>query len=418
MLQKKSVILALFEKGLKMAFGLVMFLFIARSYPKSDVGVFFFSYTIISLMFVLVNFGLDSYLQRKFIPRLKINTSDLSISILLRVLISCFCFIVLNTASHYFWKGQIEIIFFMSFMLFFIPLNSIGWYFLAKGKSYLYSLSLIAAYITMFAYGFFVFYNDLDIKYFSFVYVLEFFVSGFILCVFYVYIEENRIATCAFKKNNITTLRLLFSRGMPLIISGSISILYMKIDQVMIEYLYGSQEVATYLAATRIVDSIYTLLITIISIVFPSLLLLKCNNSKYISKMSSFLKGIVFLSVGISLVFCFFSGIIIEFIYGVSYKDSAIILSIYSFSIIFVALGNLSSKIYISESQGKILMRRSFFGLIINIVLNFILLISFGVVGAAIATLITQIYVGVLFNVVEKNATIKKITTVSLGFKY
>jgi O-antigen/teichoic acid export membrane protein len=71
---------------------------------------------------------------------------------------------------------------------------------------------------------------------------------------------------------------------------------------------------------------------------------------------------------------------------------------IYVWAGVFVFLGVASGKYLIAENYTKITFVRTFFGMIVNVVLNLILIPKYGIKGAAMATLISY-FVSVFFMV-------------------
>jgi PST family polysaccharide transporter len=94
-----------------------------------------------------------------------------------------------------------------------------------------------------------------------------------------------------------------------------------------------------------------------------------------------------------ALLITFCSGFIIKTCYGESFIDAAPILSIHIWTGVFYFLGMAGSRFYIIENLQRLHFRRTFFGAILNIALNFILIPRYGGVGAAIGILITQFFV-------------------------
>ena len=78
---------------------------------------------------------------------------------------------------------------------------------------------------------------------------------------------------------------------------------------------------------------------------------------------------------------------------------------------VFVFLGVASGKWYVSENLQKLAFSRTFYGVIVNILLNILMIPKFGIYGAAIATLISQAvasYIADLFSKKTRNNFIMK----------
>jgi O-antigen/teichoic acid export membrane protein len=82
--------------------------------------------------------------------------------------------------------------------------------------------------------------------------------------------------------------------------------------------------------------------------------------------------------------------LIIELLFETQYKESGPILMIHVWASIFVFTGVASSKWFIAQNLEKIIFVRTTLNLILNILLNYLLIPTYGALGAAIALLITQ----------------------------
>ena len=89
-------------------------------------------------------------------------------------------------------------------------------------------------------------------------------------------------------------------------------------------------------------------------------------------------------------------------VYGDSYSEANEIMYFYSFTIVFTYFGLIVQQYLIASHNEILMIYRMMIGAFINIVLNVILIQAYGLVGAAIATLATQIFTSVVFNLLNK----------------
>jgi O-antigen/teichoic acid export membrane protein len=92
------------------------------------------------------------------------------------------------------------------------------------------------------------------------------------------------------------------------------------------------------------------------------------------------------------------SDFIIELFYGVQYADAAPVLTVHVWTAVFVFFGIASGQYLVLENQMKLSFYRTLFGLVTNVVLNFVLIPILGTVGAAWATLISQAFSALISN--------------------
>ncbi len=211
----------------------------------------------------------------------------------------------------------------------------------------------------------------------------------------YFYISKNRKILNKFQFNNIKNLIL---KSFPVLISSLSIILYMRIDQIMINSLVNEYQLGIYSVSVRYVE-IFHFIPKIVMISFLPILL---TSKKYINdliklnsiifKFSIFLTGLIFLS----------SDFIIPFLFGNEYSQSILTTKILSFSLLFVFFGVVNEHWYISKNLQKYYAIYVFLGAILNITFNYILINKIGIQGAAYSTLLTYFLIIFLFDYSNK----------------
>lgn len=177
----------------------------------------------------------------------------------------------------------------------------------------------------------------------------------------------------------------------PLILSGLVTMIYMRIDQVMIKEMLGEKEVGLYSAAVRLSEVWYFIPILITNSFFPSIVNAKSLSiDLYHKRLKRLFTFLVWINILVALSVNFLSEWVIELLYGYAYQDAAKVLTIHIWSGVFVALGVASGSWFISEDLQRYSFYRTLLGALINVMLNFVLLPFSGIVGAAISTLVAQ----------------------------
>ncbi len=222
--------------------------------------------------------------------------------------------------------------------------------------------------------------------YFAIIYSFEFLVAavGFLM----VY-KKRGLKISRWKFDKLLSVELL-KDSWPLILSGLVVSIYMKIDQVMIKNMLNNEQVGYYAAAVRLSEAWYFIPIAITNSLFPAIVHAKnISEEFYNNRMQKLYDMLAWLSIAIALPVSFFSKEIILILLGNTYASSAPILTIYIWAGVAVFLGVASSQYLINENYTKLSFFRTFIGMIINVILNFILIPVYGIIGAAVATLIS-----------------------------
>lgn len=188
----------------------------------------------------------------------------------------------------------------------------------------------------------------------------------------------------------------------PLIISGVAVSIYMRIDKLMLGEMVGDEAVGLYEAAVRISELWYFIPVAIASTVFP--LIVKSHQQKDESTyrrrlQSSFdvMLGITYLIVVIVMVT---AKPLVLVLFGESYRESATILQIHIWAMVFVTVGLCYSQWLITEGIVQFSIWSTVLGALVNVLMNYWLIPIYGGTGAAWATVVAYAiaaYIAYLF---------------------
>ena len=183
------------------------------------------------------------------------------------------------------------------------------------------------------------------------------------------------------------TARVLLKDSWPLILSGMVISIYMKIDQVMIKEMLGAEQVGHYAAAVRLSEAWYFIPMAITSSVFPAIInAKKQSEGLYYQRLQKLYDLMVWLAVAIALPTTFLAPWVIRVLYGNAFLPAAGVLSIHIWAGVFVFLGVANGRWIITENLQYIATIRSTAGAMVNVALNIVLIPRYGINGAAIAT--------------------------------
>ncbi|WP_211307511.1 flippase [Polynucleobacter rarus] len=195
----------------------------------------------------------------------------------------------------------------------------------------------------------------------------------------------------------------LLKDSWPLMLSSMAIMIYMKIDQIMIGQMIGDQAVGIYTAATRISEVLYFLPTTLVASVFPSILNVKMKSETLYKKhMQRLYDLMVWISIAIALPMTFLATPLITLLFGSAYSEAGMVLAIHIWASIFVFLGVASNQWYLMMNRQTLIMQRTLIGAIVNVGLNLLLIPIYGVVGAAIATVISYAIAVFFYDAIQK----------------
>lgn len=198
---------------------------------------------------------------------------------------------------------------------------------------------------------------------------------------------------------NIRLVRDLLQRAWPLILAGAAVAIYVKIDQVMLGEMLGNEAVGIYSAAVRLSELWYFIPVAIVSSVTPALIdARKISEQLYYDRIAKLFRLVVWIGFAIAIPTTFASGLVTRLIYGDLYVGSGMVLAIHIWAIIAVSLGVAQGPWTVNEGLMKWAFVRTSIGAVSNVVLNLFLIPVYGVIGAAVATVISYGLSDVLLN--------------------
>lgn len=192
-------------------------------------------------------------------------------------------------------------------------------------------------------------------------------------------------------KVDIKTIKFLLHQSIPLAISGIMINLYMRLDQVMIEYYCGMQAVAEYSIGVKMVEIFYMIPMIITPNVLPiAVKHFQQSEEKFDTFMIKLLRFYIVTSLIIIVAIWFSAESLIIHLYGVKYIASIKILQYTSIVILLSCIGVTGSLWMNVKEIQKYSIHRTLTGLVVCVLANYILIPWLGIIGAVYATLLAQ----------------------------
>jgi Membrane protein involved in the export of O-antigen and teichoic acid len=198
----------------------------------------------------------------------------------------------------------------------------------------------------------------------------------------------------------------LVKNGYPLVISGLSIALYTRAGQIILGNLESISTVGYYNAALTIAGGWSFLPIICMTSLLPMVLRDRCNKDTGFSFIY-----LIALLVSIPLiVLCkIFDSEIIYYTYGEAFMPSVEVFSVLAVSTLFSVFGVIGVRVIIANNGNNFLMKKMGVMVILNLVLTYVLLSEYGMIGAAYAILITEIISSTVANYFFKGAYVLRI---------
>ena len=227
---------------------------------------------------------------------------------------------------------------------------------------------------------------------------------------------RKKIASPRLWTFDLPTVKYLIKESFPLLLSGAAVVVYQKIDQVMIGNMIDKANVGYYAVAESIAGLLIFIPTVMSNTIMPVLIQnYKVSKEQYLVKAQLFMDVTVWLCIIMCVVVSLLAPFVIRLLYGSQYAPSIILLQVCVFKVIGYAFAQATGIMIIIEGKQKYVVIRNIIGCICAIILNLLLLSRFGVLGAAVSSVITSVVVGyVAHALVPSYHQLYKMQTMSL----
>jgi len=186
--------------------------------------------------------------------------------------------------------------------------------------------------------------------------------------------------------------RELLRTSLPLMLSGIAVFVYMRANVFFLNEFDSKADVGLYNAAAAISGIAYFIPTVIVTALTPGLYRRYNADRAQFERTFRHITSILTLGLSvIALAVMFLSHRIIILLYGTAFAPAAAVLALHVWTLIPVANGLTSSVWLAAEKRTSVLLTRTVCGGGVNIALNLLLIPRWGIIGAAIATLVSML---------------------------
>ncbi len=393
-----------------MIIGVFVTALIARHFGPEGFGQYNYVIAFVTLFTALSTLGLETLTVKSLIEKKYDEGTILGTSLILRflggILLTIFSGIVIRILEPE--NNYIHVlVLIVSFSMVIKSLEVIEYWIQAHQNAKISSLIRMCAYLISAGMKILLVVMDGGVFHYTLIYTVDSLIVGLGLLMAY---RKYRIYKSKWSVS-IDYSKEILSQSWPLILSGLMITLYMKIDQVMLGIMMNSKsEVGVYSAATQVASMWYFVPMAIIVSFKPVIMKKKTENeASYLSTIQLLYTIIIWISICFGTIIIFSSNFIINILFGSEYLEAANILSISVWAGTFAMIGTASSIWLVCESLHKYNLVFVFSGAIANVILNLIMIPILGGYGAAIATLSSQILTNVVTPIFFKKIRVNMI---------
>ncbi|MEM9832813.1 MAG: flippase [Bacteroidota bacterium] len=381
------------ENGMRLVAGLFVGVWVVRYLGPEDFGVLSYANSFVVVFAALGSLGVDNILVRELIIQ-KDNRNYLMGSAFAIKLIGSMVLVLFVSIALWLSPGSTEvniIIYLIVLSNLLSSFNVISLYFQSQVLSkYQVYASIISLGISIVIKIYFIL-SERGLFAFASVYVIE--SLAFVVASIFFY-KSNGLSLLTWKIHK-STIATLFRDSWPLLLSGISISLSMRIDQVMLNHFIDTSSVGLYAAGVKIAEVLTFVPAVIGKSIYPKIVALDMEKEQ--KKLKALIKYIFYLLLAISIGVLISSKYLVNLLYGSEFLESHFVISILVFTIPLTYLGTITNKLLLKFGLGKLIFIKQFSLALLNIIANIILIPEYGIIGAALSTLIASLVINLLF---------------------
>ncbi|MGL4501640.1 MAG: flippase [Planktothrix sp.] len=394
------------DKVLRMGLGLLVGVWVARYLGPEQFGLFNYAIALVSLFSVFATLGLNKIVIRDIVRNPTIQDETLGTAFILKVLGGiATCLLTLVTA-FILRPGDAQVIYLVAIIgigTIFQSLDVIDFWYQARVESKYTVISKLMGYLPINLIKIILIQISAPLIAFGWTWTGELALGAAGLAFTY-QLQGNFLKDWRWSFQRAKALLL---ESWPLILSGIVIMIYMRIDQIMLGEMIDERAVGLYSAAVRISEMWYLIPMTVVSSVFPSIVKAKeISETLYYNRIQQLFSLMAAMNYSVAIPITFLATPLVIFLYGTDYIEAGSLLSVQIWSGLFVSLGVARSPWLIAEGFTKFSAATTSIGAVVNILLNYFLIPVYGPMGASIATVISQMVASYLAHIFYKKTRV------------
>ncbi|GGJ14554.1 flippase [Paenibacillus hunanensis] len=395
----------LMDKFLRLGINLIVSIWIARYLGPEQFGQYNFAISFVTIIAAVVPLGLANIIVKELVEHPDNKNEILGTVSTLRMVSGLIAFAI-TVALAFAIPGQDAMvrwsIIIIAANMLFQPLDVISQWFdsTVEAKYAVYAKGIAFLMTSVMKVLLIVFHSSLI--WFAASYALEL-ILGYLFLLF---TQMKRVSLTRWSFNWKLGKRLTNS-SWPLIVAGISTIIYLKIDQVMLSYMINDTAVGIYAVAARLSEVWYVIPTVVAASYFPSMIKnKKLGPAVYHAELQKLYNLLFWFALAICIAVTLMAKPVISILYGKAYLESISILVIHVWACLFIFMRAALNKWIISEGLYRFELISQVMGALTKIIINLILIPLFGGMGAAVGTVFAFIVSSYAFTFMFKETRV------------
>ena len=407
----KNTFWAAFGTTITKILRITLIIFIARVLGADNYGVFTYALSIVGVFTIFSDIGLTSILTRELTKRNQDKNNYLATAFLVKIgfLISTIVLIIIFGPLITKFNSAKPLLVILALTTILESLRNFFFAITRSENQMEKEAALNIAIEVIISLGIiFIFFRQPSLQILARTYFIGNLI-GLIVTLFFFKPYLNQII------NNIkfNLIKPILQAAWPFALMGVFGVFMSNIDSIIIGLFNNTHTLGLYAVAQRPISFLYILPGFLSVSIFPIINRFSKNNEN--TKIATTISKSTLLSLAIALPITL-GGIIvanalINIMFGSQYLGSVCTFQILLITLIFVFPGSILSDLLLAEDRRRALIWSSFWTAATNVILDLILIPKFGIIGSAIATVVAQMILTIIYYLIIKKTTDLKIVT-------
>ncbi len=389
-----------FDKVIRLIVGLFVNVWVARYMGPEMYGHYNYIFSFVIIFSVCGALGLEGVVIRELVRRPEDKNKILGSAFLLKVAGSL-AGITLTIAAASFMNvktpGWLVLVSISTLSFLFMPFEVLDYFFQSLVMSKYIVASKNFSLITSSAIRLYLISSGGSLMAFLIVNVIE--AALTFIALIFLFSKKGRIACWQF---SAPLMKTLMFDSFPLMMTYLMTLIGMKIDQLMLMGMIDEKQLGYYSAAIKLSEIWYLIPMSICSTFFPILIDIKKRSISLYMKRFQMLYDFMAVTAYIIIIpVSLLSASIIPLLYGPKYAGASIVLAIHVWAVLPVFMSVVCQYYLIVEKKQRLSFYKTVISVFASVISNYILITKHAAAGAAFARLISEFVSTYIFDMIH-----------------
>lgn len=374
------------DKILRMGVGLLVGVWVARYLGPSQFGIMSYAASVVGLGGAIAALGIDSIVIRDLVRHPEKAEEYLGTTFVLRFFAGLVCYLGVLGVVAIVKPGDFLTLIIVAIVGWSLTVNAFDaadFWFQSKVMSKYVVYAKSAGFLVAAAIRVILILSDAPLVAFAVANLMEIAIGG--LGMLYVYSQKG--GAISRWKARLPVAKELLSSGWPVLLGSIVSMVCLRIDQVMLGQISDAKELGIYAAAVRVAELWFFIPSAIIGSVFPNIIRARdVDEAEFYNRLQRLFNFLAFAGYAVAIPVTFLGPFVINLLYGEAYAAAAPMLIILIWSDLFINLAMARGAYLFAMNWVWILFWVNVLAATTNVALNLYLIPRYGGVGAAIAS--------------------------------